>query len=76
VTIALVRNRGEMTVDGGPIRRLRAGDRLQVAAYERRLKLVRFSPPERFYRTLRDKLGWGMPLVPFPDRRPQDVETF
>ena len=22
--------------------------------------------------TLREKLGWGMPLVPFPGRRPDD----
>ena len=70
VRIALVRHRGEMTVDGGPIRRLQPGDSLQVEAYGKRLKLVRFGPPERFYRTLREKLGWGMPLVPFPDHRP------
>jgi hypothetical protein len=25
---------------------------------------VRFSPPERFYRRLGEKLGWGRPLVP------------
>jgi NAD+ kinase len=74
VTMTLVHEKGEMTVDGGPLRRLQAGDRIQVDAYGRRLKLVRFSPPERFYRTLREKLGWGMPLVPFPGREPEDED--
>jgi NAD+ kinase len=72
VTISLVRNRGQMTVDGGRIRKLKAGDSVEVAAYPKRLRLVRFSPPGRFYRTLRDKLGWGMPLVPFPGPKPED----
>ena len=49
---------------------MEAGDKVQVDAYGKRLKLVRFSPPERFYQTLREKLGWGMPLVPFPGRHP------
>jgi len=71
VTITLLR-KGLMTVDGGPVKRLQAGDRLHVDAYAKRARLVRFTPPERFYRTLRDKLGWGMPLVPFPGRRPED----
>ena len=72
VSITLVHNRGEVTVDGGPLKRMEAGDKVQVDAYGKRLKLVRFSPPERFYQTLREKLGWGMPLVPFPGRRPDD----
>lgn len=72
VTITLVRNRGEITVDGGPLKRLQAGDGILVDTYARRLQLVRFTPPERFYRTLREKLGWGMPLVPFPGHRPDD----
>jgi NAD+ kinase len=71
VTITLLRN-GLMTVDGGPVRRLKSGDRLLIDAYSKRARLVRFTPPERFYRTLRDKLGWGAPLVPFPGRRPED----
>ena len=71
VTITLLR-KGLMTVDGGPVRRLQTGDRLLVDAYPKRARLVRFTPPERFYRTLREKLGWGMPLVPFPGRRPED----
>jgi NAD+ kinase len=72
VTITLLRNRGEITVDGGPLKRLQSGDGIEVGAYGKRLKLVRFTPPERFYRTLREKLGWGMPLVPFPGHRPED----
>ena len=71
VTITLLR-KGLMTVDGGPVKRLQTGDRVLVDAYPKRARLVRFTPPERFYRTLRDKLGWGMPLVPFPGRRPED----
>ena len=33
-------------------------------AHPRRLKVIRFGPPEDFYRRLGDKLGWGRPLVP------------
>jgi NAD+ kinase len=72
VTITLVRNRAQMTVDGGPVKRLQAGDQVEIGAYPKRLRLVRFGPPGRFYRTLRDKLGWGMPLVPFPGPKPED----
>jgi hypothetical protein len=28
--------------------------------------MVRFTPPDRFYTLLRQKLGWGLPLVPTP----------
>ena len=65
ITLSVVRGPAEMRIDGG--RRGRAvetGDMLRCGSYPRRLKVVRFSPPEGFYRRLGDKLGWGRPLVP------------
>jgi NAD kinase len=41
-----------------------AGDSVRCGAHERRLKVIRFSPPESFYKRLATKLGWGRPLVP------------
>jgi NAD+ kinase len=68
VTVELPRSAAVASVDGGPVWRLRAEDRLRVAGYERRLRMIRFTPPERFYALLRQKLGWGLPLVPTPVR--------
>jgi NAD+ kinase len=68
VTVELPRSVGVAAVDGGTVWRLRPGDRLRAAGYERRLRMVRFTPPERFYALLRQKLGWGLPLVPTPAR--------
>jgi NAD+ kinase len=68
LTIELPRTGAAAAVDGGPVWRLGAGDRVRVVGYERRLGMVRFTPPERFYVLLRQKLGWGLPLVPTPDR--------
>jgi NAD+ kinase len=65
ISLAIVRGPAEMRVDGA--RRGRAvetGDTLRCGSHPRRLKVVRFSPPERFYRRLGEKLGWGRPLVP------------
>jgi NAD+ kinase len=65
ITLAVVRGPAEMRIDGG--RRGRAvqnGDTVRCVSHPRRLKVVRFSPPEGFYRRLADKLGWGRPLVP------------
>jgi NAD+ kinase len=65
ITLAVVRGPAEMRVDGA--RRGRAvetGDALRCGSHPRRLKVVRFSPPEAFYRRLGEKLGWGRPLVP------------
>lgn len=64
LTLELVRNGGLVSVDGGSPVRLEQGDRLCATANADRLKLIRFSPPERFYTLLRMKLGWGLPLVP------------
>jgi NAD+ kinase len=66
VTIEMVRGGGLLAVDGSAARRLREGDRVCAAGYDRRLRLVRFGPPGRFYALLRQKLGWGLPLVPTP----------
>jgi NAD+ kinase len=65
ITLSVVRGPAEMRIDGG--RRGRAvetGDTLRCGSYTRRLKVVRYNPPEGFYRRLGDKLGWGRPLVP------------
>ncbi|MGH7918790.1 MAG: NAD(+)/NADH kinase, partial [Candidatus Dormibacteraceae bacterium] len=64
LTLELVRNGGLVSIDGATALPLEQGDRVRVAANPDRLKLVRFSPPERFYTLLRMKLGWGLPLVP------------
>jgi NAD+ kinase len=65
IVLSIVRGPAEMRVDGG--RRGRAvatGDTVRVGSHPRRLKVVRFGPPEDFYRRLGEKLGWGRPLVP------------
>ena len=65
IVLSIVRGPAEMRVDGG--RRGRAvatGDTLRCGPHPRRLKVIRFGPPEDFYRRLGDKLGWGRPLVP------------
>jgi NAD+ kinase len=65
ITLAIVRGPAEMRVDGGRRgRAVEAGDTVRCSSYPRRLKVVRFSPPESFYQRLGDKLGWGRPLVP------------
>jgi NAD+ kinase len=65
IVLSIVRGPAEMRVDGG--RRGRAvatGDTLRCGPHPRRLMVIRFGPPEDFYRRLGDKLGWGRPLVP------------
>lgn len=69
IGIELARSGGLAAVDGGRVWRLRSGDVVRVGGYERRLRMVRFSPPGRFYAVLRQKLGWGLPLVPTPEHR-------
>jgi NAD+ kinase len=65
IRLAVVRGPGEMRVDGARRGRVvETGDGLRCGSHPRRLKVVRFSPPERFYRRLGEKLGWGRPLVP------------
>lgn len=65
IVLSIARGPAEMRVDGG--RRGRAvatGDTIRVGSHPRRLKVIRFGPPEDFYRRLGEKLGWGRPLVP------------
>ena len=65
ITLRVVRGPADMRVDGG--RRGRAvatGDTVSCGSHPRPLMVVRFSPPESFYKRLADKLGWGRPLVP------------
>ncbi|HLQ61098.1 MAG TPA: NAD(+)/NADH kinase [Candidatus Acidoferrales bacterium] len=64
LTLKLLRGDGHLTVDGYWNRRVLAGDLISVGGYARRLKAVRFGPPEAFFRRLQEKLGWGRPLVP------------
>ncbi len=71
LTVELPGHRATLEIDGTSKVRLRPGDTVSVAAYEKRLQIVRFSPPGRFYHLLRQKLGWGLPLVPYPGEKPQ-----
>jgi len=64
ITLSVVRGPGEMRIDGRRGRAVATGDSVRCGSHPRRLKVVRFSPPEEFYRRLGDKLGWGRPLVP------------
>ncbi len=65
ISLAIARGPAEMRVDGARRgRSVDAGDTLRCGSHPRRLKVVRFSPPERFYSRLGEKLGWGRPLVP------------
>ena len=66
LTVELPIHAATLTVDGTAGRPLRSGDVVTVSAFPKKLLLVRFSPPERFYDVLRQKLGWGLPLVPHP----------
>jgi NAD+ kinase len=66
LSVEIARGPGRLTIDGRVGRKLQVGDHIHLAAYQRRLKMVRFTPPERFYVLLRQKLGWGLPLVPTP----------
>ncbi len=65
ISLKVVRGPAEMRVDGGRRgRSVAVGDVVRCGSHAKRLKVVRFSPPEGFYKRLADKLGWGRPLVP------------
>lgn len=65
VRLRVVRGPAEMYVDGAHESvSVSTGDVIRVGPYDRLLKVVRFAPPETFYRRLAEKLGWGRPLVP------------
>jgi NAD+ kinase len=64
ITLSVLRGPAEMRIDGRRGRAVATGDSVRCSSHPRRLKVVRFSPPEEFYRRLGEKLGWGRPLVP------------
>ncbi len=65
ISLTVVRGPAEMRVDGqGRAKEVAIGDVVTCGSHPKRLKVVRFSPPESFYLRLADKLGWGRPLVP------------
>ena len=66
VRITLAANGASVVTDGFLTWSAEPGDEIRVHAFRRRLKLVRFGPPADFYRILREKIGWGTPLVPRP----------
>ena len=65
ISLSVLRGPAEMRVDGGRGgHAVEIGDVVRCGSHAKRLKVVRFSPPETFYQRLADKLGWGRPLVP------------
>jgi NAD+ kinase len=66
VAIHLAGNAAGVTTDGHLNWDAEPGDEVRVAAYPSRLRVIRFRGPEEFYRVLREKIGWGAPLVPRP----------
>ena len=74
VAIRLAGNPASITTDGYLTWAGEAGDELRVSAHPRPLKVVRFRGPEEFYRRLRLKIGWGVPLVPRPPEN-RDAEV-
>jgi len=65
ISLSVVRGPAEMRVDGqGRAKEVGIGDVVRCGSHAKRLKVIRFSPPESFYQRLGDKLGWGRPLVP------------
>jgi NAD+ kinase len=64
IRLSVLRGPAEMRIDGRRGRSVATGDLVRCSSHPRRLKVVRFSPPEEFYRRLGEKLGWGRPLVP------------
>jgi NAD+ kinase len=66
VVITLAANPASITTDGYLTWAAEPGDELRVGTYAKQLRVVRFRGPEEFYRLLRQKIGWGAPLVPRP----------
>jgi NAD+ kinase len=64
ITLSVLRGPAEMRIDGRRGRAVATGDTVRCGSHPRRLKVIRFGPPEEFYRRLGEKLGWGRPLVP------------
>lgn len=68
VRITLAANSAAVVSDGYLTWPAEPGDEVTVRAHQRRLKVVRFRPPDEFFRVLREKIGWGTPLVPRPEK--------
>lgn len=66
VVVSLVNNPATVVLDGYLNWSAASADELRIRAHPDRLKVVRFRGPEEFYRLLRQKIGWGAPLVPRP----------
>jgi NAD+ kinase len=66
VRVVLAGNPASITTDGYLTWSAEPGDEVRVASYAKRLRVVRFGGPAEFYRLLRQKIGWGAPLVPRP----------
>ena len=64
ITLSVLRGPADMRIDGRRGRSVATGDTVRCGSHPRRLKVIRFGPPEEFYRRLGEKLGWGRPLVP------------
>src|SRR5260370_31834018 len=65
IKLAVSRGPADLRIDGGRRgRAVQAGDVLRCGSLARRLKVVRFSPPESFYQRLAENLGLGRPLLP------------
>ncbi|MBS0209753.1 MAG: NAD(+)/NADH kinase [Planctomycetes bacterium] len=58
LTLAVPSDKACVVVDGREFGHLQVGDRLRIARAEPRFKLVE-PPGHNYYRTLREKLGWG-----------------
>lgn len=68
VRVTLADNQAGVVSDGYLSWPAGPGDVLTVQAHPRRLKVVRFRRPDEFFRLLREKVGWGTPLVPRPEK--------
>lgn len=68
IRITLADNPAGVVSDGYLTWSAEPDDMLTVRAHPRRLKVVRFRPPDEFFRLLREKVGWGAPLVPRPEK--------
>jgi NAD+ kinase len=64
LTIAVPKSPAYVSTDGVANRRLAPGDRIVVRSHPRPLRVVRFGQASTFFERLRDKIGWGAPLVP------------
>ena len=71
VSVQLSANPASVTIDGSLTWPAGAGDEVRISAYPKRLRVIRFAGPAEFYRVLRQKIGWGAPLVPRPAEDPR-----